>query len=139
VNVEVDGLAVDVPPGATVLDAARLAGRWVPTLCWDERLLPFGACRVCLVAVEGTPAPVAACTTPARDGMRVATEDPRARRIAANVVELVLSELPEPPASHTELAAVAARLRVGLPRWRGATRKPRLRGRPTRRRRAPSP
>jgi formate dehydrogenase major subunit len=125
VNVEVDGVAVEVEPGATVLEAARLAGRWVPTLCWDERLLPFGACRVCLVAVEGAPAPVAACTTPVRDGMRVATDDPRARRIAANVVELVLSELPEPPAAHTELAAVAARLGAGEPRWHGATHEPR--------------
>jgi bidirectional [NiFe] hydrogenase diaphorase subunit len=125
VNVEVDGAAVEVEPGATVLDAARLAGSWIPTLCWDDRLAPFGACRVCLVGVERAPAPVAACTTPARDGMRVATEDPRARRIAANVVELVLSELPEPPAAHTELAAIAARLEVGEPRWRGATHEPR--------------
>jgi formate dehydrogenase major subunit len=124
VNVEVDGVAVELEPGATVLDAARLAGRWVPTLCWDERLLPFGACRVCLVAVEGAPAPAAACTTPARDGMRVATDDPRARRIAANVVELVLSELPEPPAAHTELAAVAERLGAVEPRWHGATHAP---------------
>jgi NADH dehydrogenase/NADH:ubiquinone oxidoreductase subunit G len=118
VNVTVDGLAVEVEPGARVLDAARAAGRWVPTLCWDERLAPFGACRVCLVAVDGKT--VAACTTPVRDGMRVETDDPQARRIAANVVELVLSELPEPPAAHTELAVVAARLGVGDPRWRGA-------------------
>ena len=48
-RVRVDGVEVEVPAGATVLDAARAAGRWVPTLCFDERQDPFGACRVCLV------------------------------------------------------------------------------------------
>ncbi len=124
-EVVVDGVAVTMPAGATVLDAARAAGRWVPTLCFDERQEPFGACRVCLVGVDGAPGPLPACTTPCRDGMAVATEDPTARRVAAAVVELVLSELPEPPAPHTELAAVAERLGVGEPRWPGDVRPPR--------------
>ena len=97
-SVTVDGAAVEVEPGATVLEAARAAGRWVPTLCFDERQAPFGACRVCLVGVEGAPRPSPSCTTPCRDGMEVDTEDPTARRVAGDVVELVLSELPEPPA-----------------------------------------
>jgi len=115
----IDGVEVEVADGATVLDAARAAGRWVPTLCFDARQAPFGACRVCMVGVEGAAAPVAACTTPCRDGMAIATEDPTARRVAEAVVELVLSELPEPPAPHTELAQVAERLGVGEPRWPG--------------------
>jgi NADH dehydrogenase/NADH:ubiquinone oxidoreductase subunit G len=119
-EVFVDGVGVEVEPGATALEAARLAGKWVPTLCFDDRMAPFGACRVCLVGIEGAEAPVASCTTPCREGMRIETADERARRIAGNVVELVLSELPEPPASHTELADVAERLGVGAPRWRGA-------------------
>ena len=102
----------------TVLEALRQEGRDVPTLCSDDRLEPFGACRVCLVSVDGKIVP--ACTTPWHEGMHIDTEDPRARRIAANVVELVLSELPEPPAPGTELAAVAEKLGVGEPRWRGA-------------------
>lgn len=120
VAVEVDGVAVEVAPGATILDAARAAGRWVPTLCFDERQAPFGACRVCLVGVEGSPKPVPACTTPCRDGMAIETAEETSRRVAGAVVELVLSELPEPPAPHTELARVAARLEVGEPRWPGA-------------------
>ena len=60
---------------------SALAGRRVPTLCFDDRLAPFGACRVCLVGIDGKPA--AACTTPCRDGMVIATDDPQARRIAA--------------------------------------------------------
>lgn len=119
-RVTVDGIEVEVPPGATVLDAATAAGRWVPTVCFDDRQAPFGACRVCMVAVEGTPRPLPACTTPCGNGMKVETEDPTARRVSRTVVELVLSELPEPPESHTELAQVAARLGVDGTRWSGA-------------------
>jgi formate dehydrogenase major subunit len=120
-EVYVDGTAVEVEPGQTALAAARLAGRFVPTLCFDDRLAPFGACRVCLVGIEGSPGPVASCTTLCRQGMKIDTTDARARRIASNVVELVLSELPEQPAAHTELAQVARRLGVAEPRWRGVT------------------
>jgi NADH dehydrogenase/NADH:ubiquinone oxidoreductase subunit G len=59
-RVEVDGNPVEVADGATILDAARVAGSWVPTLCFDERQAPFGACRVCLVGVEGSPKPLPA-------------------------------------------------------------------------------
>ena len=121
-KVTVDGAACEVEPGTTVLTAARRTGGDVPTLCFDERLVPYGACRVCLVRVDGKVAP--ACTTVCRDGMEIDTRDALARRIAANVVELVLSELPEPPAASTELAAVASRLDVGAPRWHGATHEP---------------
>jgi predicted molibdopterin-dependent oxidoreductase YjgC len=118
--VTVDGVGVEVADGSTVLEAAKAAGRWVPTLCFDERQAPFGACRVCLVGVAGSEKPVQACTTPCREGMEIETEQPAARRVAGAVVELVLSELPEPPAAHTELARVAERLAVGEPRWSGA-------------------
>jgi predicted molibdopterin-dependent oxidoreductase YjgC len=121
----VDGHEVEVPDGATVLEAARAAGREIPVLCFDDRLAPFGACRVCLVGVEGKTGGtdvIASCTTPARDGMVVHTRDERARRVAGAVVELVLSELPVAPAPHTELAAVARELQVGDPRWSGEQR-----------------
>ena len=118
-TVTVDGVEVEVGPGATVLEAARAAGHWVPTVCFDERQAPFGACRVCLVGVAGSPKPLPACTTPCRDGMEIETEDPTARRVAGAVVELVLSELPEAPAPHTELARVAERLGIEESRWSG--------------------
>lgn len=120
-EVFVDGESVEVEPGATALIATRLAGRTVATLCFDDRTAAFGACRVCLVAIEGAKAPVASCATPCREGMKISTRDERANRIAANVVELVLSELPSPPAPHTELAQVAEQLGIGQPRWTGAT------------------
>src|SRR4051812_27916682 len=120
-RVLIDGIEVEVAPGTTVLEAVRAAGATVQTLCFDERQAPFGACRVCMVGVAGARAPVPACTTPCRDGMEVDTGDATARRVATAVVELVLSELPEPPGEHTELAAVARALEVGEPRWPGAT------------------
>jgi predicted molibdopterin-dependent oxidoreductase YjgC len=122
ITVTVDGAELEVAEGTTILQAAQLAGRWVPTLCYDERQRPFGACRVCLVGVTGpspAPKPLPACTTPCRDAMEIDTADERARRVATAVVELVLSELPEAPAAHTELAQVAARLDVSQPRWPG--------------------
>jgi predicted molibdopterin-dependent oxidoreductase YjgC len=120
-KVKVDGIEVQVAAGATILDAAKAADRWVPTVCFDERQAPFGACRVCMVGVSGSPKPVPACTTLCRDGMEIETEEPTARRVARAVVELVLSELPEALAPSTELAQVAERLEVGEPRWGGAT------------------
>jgi predicted molibdopterin-dependent oxidoreductase YjgC len=111
-QVTIDDHTIDVPPDSTVLEAIHGLGKGVPTLCYDPRQAPFGACRVCLVGAEGAPGPIPACTTPCRDGMRIDTRDPTARRVAAAVVELVLSELPEPPAPHTELAAVAQELGV---------------------------
>ena len=124
-EVFVDGTAVEVKDGATVLDAAKAADRYVPTLCFDDRMEQFGACRVCMVGIDGSEAPIAACTTPCREGMRIETEDATARRVASNTVELVLSELPRPPADHTELAAVARFFELGEPRWQGSTHEPR--------------
>jgi predicted molibdopterin-dependent oxidoreductase YjgC len=126
-RVVVDGAAIEVTPGTTVLEAVRALGGDVPTLCFDERQAGFGACRVCMVGVGGAPGPVPACTTPCRDGMEVDTRDATARRVATAVVELVLSELPEAPGEHTELAAVARSLDVGEPRWPGAVHAPRER------------
>jgi len=108
ITIEIDGATTQVAPGTTVLEAVRAAGGAVPTLCFDERQAPFGACRVCMVGIAGLPGPAAACTTLCRDGMVVDTHDPTARRIAAATVELVLSELPHAPAPHTELAITAA-------------------------------
>lgn len=123
-RVAVDGTEVEVESGATLLQAIRAIGSDVPTLCFDERQAPFGACRICLVGVAGAPGPLPACTTPCRDGMRIDTRDALSRRVAKAIVELVLSELPTAPAPHTELARVAASLELGEPRWRGATHAP---------------
>jgi len=72
-RVVVDGRSVSVPYGSSVLAATRAAGARLPTLCHDDRLTPAGVCRLCLVLADGDR--VAACTTPAREGMAVSTTD----------------------------------------------------------------
>lgn len=95
VTLTIDGREVKASDRATILDVARREGIFVPTLCYDPRLAPFGACRVCMVGVKGARGPVAACTTPVREGMVVETRDETAQRVAKNVVELVLSDYPD--------------------------------------------
>jgi formate dehydrogenase major subunit len=127
IRVTVDDRRLEVAPDATVLEAIRALGGDVPTLCYDPRQSPFGACRVCLVGAEGAKGPIPACTTPCRDGMRIDTTDATARRVVKAIVELVLSELPLTPAPHTELARVANQLGIepGNLRWPGETHRQR--------------
>jgi len=88
----IDGTKIEVPEGATVLQACRQAGAKVPTLCYLEDVQTIGACRVCLVEIEGAQALVASCAQPANDGMVVHTNSPRVRKGRRTVVELLLSE-----------------------------------------------
>ena len=74
VNLTIDGRPISAEPGATILQAARAAGIDIPTLCQDDRLEPFAACRLCLVEVEGGRGPVVSCATRAGEGMVVRTE-----------------------------------------------------------------
>ncbi|HOW88485.1 MAG TPA: NADH-dependent [FeFe] hydrogenase, group A6 [Candidatus Omnitrophota bacterium] len=83
---------VEVPAGATILEAARKLGVEIPTLCYLEGKLPIGACRVCLVEVEGAKRLVASCSTPVTEGMRVHTNNKKVREARRTVVELILSE-----------------------------------------------
>lgn len=93
--VTVDGKKVEVPAGATILDAANAAGARVPTLCHDNKLHPFGACRICLVEVEGAPRKFTpSCTTPARDKMVVRTTSPALIEARRMVLELLLIKHP---------------------------------------------
>ncbi|MBU8912435.1 MAG: [FeFe] hydrogenase, group A [Spirochaetales bacterium] len=91
-NVTINDKDVSVETGATILEAARSAGVQIPTLCNLEHLSPLGACRVCVVEVEGAKALMAACATPVRDGMVIHTNSPRARTARKTVVDLLLSE-----------------------------------------------
>ncbi len=95
IKLTVDGKVVEVPAGATILDAANAAGSRVPTLCHDNKLHPFGACRICLVEVDGTPRKFTpSCTTPAADNMVVRTTSPAIIDIRRTVLELLLIKHP---------------------------------------------
>jgi heterodisulfide reductase subunit A len=93
----IDGIEVDVAPGATVLEAAETAGVKIPTLCHHRSLAPYGACRVCLVEVEagGRSKIEASCIYPAQDGLVVGTDTERVRRTRGVMVELLLARSPE--------------------------------------------
>jgi formate dehydrogenase alpha subunit len=81
-------------PHETVLQVARREGVYIPTLCHDDRLEPYGGCRLCLVHVEGVPRPLPACTTPVADNMEVTTETESIRKIRKDIIELLLSNHP---------------------------------------------
>src|SRR5258708_25501473 len=93
VHVIVDESAVEVSEGDTVLDAVNRLGIPLPQLCKDPDRAPVGACRTCLVHVEGQRGLPAACHLPARDGMTVRTTHPEAVRVRRAVLDLTLSML----------------------------------------------
>jgi iron-only hydrogenase group A len=87
-----NGKVLDVADNSTILQAATSVGIRIPTLCYLESLTPMGACRVCLVEIEGAPTLSASCSTPVREGMVVQTNSKRVREARKTVVELLLSE-----------------------------------------------
>ncbi len=93
----IDGRPVELPAGATVLDGVNRLGIPLPQLCKDPDRPPLGACRTCLVHVEGQRGLPAACHLPAREGMVVATEHADAVRVRRGVLDLTLSMLTAGP------------------------------------------
>ena len=94
VNVKINGIAVSVPKGATVLEAARYAGVEIPTLCFLKEINEIGACRICMVEVSegGRPARlVTACVYPVSEGMEVVTASPRIEKSRKTTLEMILS------------------------------------------------
>jgi formate dehydrogenase alpha subunit len=91
--VTVDGRRVELADGATALDAVNRLGIPLPQLCKDPDRSPLGACRTCLVHVDGVRGTPAACHLPARDGMIIDTQHPEAVRVRSTVLDLTLSML----------------------------------------------
>jgi len=94
VRLIIDGKQITARLGETVLEVAREAGIYIPSLCYDPDLEPLGSCRLCLVEIEGMPKPVTACTTPVAHGMVVHTSTPEVNQIRRNIVELILADHP---------------------------------------------
>ncbi len=91
VNLTIDGKKVSVLPGTTILEAAKAAGINIPTLCYLKDLNEVGACRVCMVEIEGQNKLSAACNTVAEEGMVISTTSPRVLEARRMNVELILS------------------------------------------------
>ncbi|MGB7404668.1 MAG: 2Fe-2S iron-sulfur cluster-binding protein, partial [Pacificimonas sp.] len=90
----VDGIEVEVPDGATVLQACEMAGKEIPRFCYHERLSIAGNCRMCLVEMEKSPKPVASCAMPAADGQVVKTESAVTKKAREGVMEFLLINHP---------------------------------------------
>ena len=95
IKVKVDGVEIEVPQGATVLQACELAGREIPRFCYHERLAIAGNCRMCLVEVKpGPPKPQASCALPAAEGQEIFTMTPGVRKAREGVMEFLLINHP---------------------------------------------
>src|SRR5215475_4951804 len=94
VTLEVDGMAVTVPAGTSVMRAASQAGVQVPKLCATDMLEAFGSCRLCLVEIDGRKGYPASCHTLVEPGMKVKTQTPKLAQLRRGVMELYISDHP---------------------------------------------
>jgi NADH-quinone oxidoreductase subunit G len=90
----IDGIAVEVPVGTMIVEAAKKLGIDIPTFCYDERLRSVGACRMCLVEVEKIPKLVASCATPVAQNMIVRTKSDKVLKARKGVLEFLLINHP---------------------------------------------
>ncbi|MBI3977894.1 MAG: (2Fe-2S)-binding protein, partial [Chloroflexi bacterium] len=94
VRLTIDDRPIEIPNGATVLDAINQSGIAIPQLCKDPDRPALGACRTCLVQIDGLRGFPTSCSTIARDGMVVHTDGPDVQRIRRGVLELTAAMLP---------------------------------------------
>ncbi|MFC1965823.1 2Fe-2S iron-sulfur cluster-binding protein [Chloroflexota bacterium] len=122
VTVTINGTQVSGREGMTILELARKHGVDIPTLCYIPELSPTGACRVCVVEVEGSRTLVGSCHTPVNQGMVIHTHSPKVLETRRVIVELLLAShcgycLICEKANLCELRRIAADLEVGLSRF----------------------
>lgn len=123
INLTINDKEVSGRPGMTILEVARENGIDIPTLCHVPDLLPIGACRLCVVEVEGSRTLVGSCHTPVAEGMAIQTHSPKVIATRKVLVELMLASHPDAcvicdKANICELRRIAADLEIGLPRFR---------------------
>jgi len=123
ITLTMNGSPVSGRAGMTILEVARENGIDIPTLCHVSGLPPMGACRLCVVEVEGSRTLVGACHTPITGGMVVTTHSPKVLAARKILVELLLASHPDSclvcdKANTCELRLIAADLEIGLPRFR---------------------
>ena len=91
INCKINGIAVSVPKGSTILEAARAAGVTIPTLCYLKDINEIGACRICVVEATGARGLVTACVYPVAEGMEVQTNTAKVQQARKTTLELILS------------------------------------------------
>ncbi len=95
ITLEVDGRTIEADAGETILTALKREGIHIPTLCHMEGLPPSGACRICVVEVDGSPNLTPSCSYPVADGMKIRTSTPRVLEARKTIVKLLLSNHPD--------------------------------------------
>jgi NADH-quinone oxidoreductase subunit G/NADP-reducing hydrogenase subunit HndD len=95
ITIQADGRTIQAKEGETILAALRSEGIHVPTLCYMEGLAPSGACRLCVVEVEGAPTLTPACSFPVANGMKIRTRSPKVLEARRTIVELLLASHPD--------------------------------------------
>ena len=93
-TVKIDGKIVEITEGATVLQTARKAGIYIPTLCYLENIESYGGCRLCMVEIKNMKGFPTACTTPVVPGMEISTKTPELQSLRRDIMELILTEHP---------------------------------------------
>jgi len=122
-SIAINGNDVSVNDGASVLDAINQSGTYISQLCKDPDMKPIGACRTCLVHVEGTRGYPASCSVPAADGMKVWTNTPEVEAMRKGVLELTLAMLPiDGSKDFRELSIAVDKHGIDKPRWEGRQR-----------------
>jgi predicted molibdopterin-dependent oxidoreductase YjgC len=116
VELTLDGRTIRANEGELILHALARHGVFIPTLCHDDKLAPYGGCRMCVVEVEGAPRPVPACATRVQEGMAVSTNG-RAEQYRRTLTEMLLAEhlSPNPGGRPNELLEMAEELGVEAP------------------------
>jgi len=117
VTLTIDGRAVTVPAGTSIMRAAMEAGVEIPKLCATDMLDAFGSCRLCLIEIEGRVGTPASCTTPVAEGLVVATTSERLDRLRKGVMELYVSDHPVAsldPCQQNDLELLDVAAKVGL-------------------------
>jgi len=123
ITIRIDGELAPALEGTTILEAARDAGRRIPSLCHMEGLQDVGACRLCVVDLNGSGRLVPACTTPVQEGMTVVTNSPKLTAYRRMIVELLLAERNHVCSvcvsnGHCELQSLATQLGISSVRFR---------------------
>ncbi|MYC05747.1 MAG: formate dehydrogenase subunit alpha [Chloroflexi bacterium] len=126
ITLSINGYPTTVSESATVLDAINQSGTYISQLCKDPDMKPIGACRTCLVQIEGVRGYPASCAVPVSDGMSVWTDTPEVQAMRKGVLELTLAMFPSNGAnghkSYKELSIAADRHGITAPRWEGRKR-----------------
>lgn len=91
VNIKINNMPLSVPKGISILEAARMAGIEIPTLCYLKKINEIGACRICMVEIKGARSLVTACVYPVNEGMEIFTNTERVRKSRKTTLELILS------------------------------------------------